>query len=329
MTTHVLTAPISQSQGNLDGKLRNSLTNMSFLFQAQPAPTQRMLELQASLISKALVERQSPLRFILPAQVLCAEDGRDQPALTEVPEYLREQRVGGLLDLLRASDLNTHLKELEASPQLSIATSGRLVRHAVAWHMVYRMLPVPRRITDQRPLSAYALGCFMPQWVALDEQDNLLVTSLEEAKVCIAAMQNYLSILDMAVWLAPYFKLDAEYRRKHESMMAQLTVQGRALARHQTGEIIRRIRRRAAENSLNRGFSLSLPYFDDQALAMRLLEIEIIPRGRIMFTPAFVVIAVRAKELEVEHSPGIYPSTRQHLLEELRILVEAFDRCTE
>jgi hypothetical protein len=166
---------------------------------------------------------------------------------------------------------------------------------------------------------------FMPQWVALDDQDNLLVNSVEEARACITAMQQTLSILKSAKSLAPYFIADEEYQRKLYGMLAQLINQGQALARHETADIIRRLKRRVADHSLDRGFDLDLPFFDDQGLEIRMLDIPVIPHGRIQFVPAFIVIAIRAKEMEVEHSPGLSHTTRNHLLEELKALQEAFD----
>lgn len=296
------------------------------LFLAQPTRIQRAFELQASLISKAVLERQSPLRFMLPEQVVCEFDGRNDPPLVTVPLHYREQKIGGILDLLKAGDLNHHLKRLEASPDWAVSTCGRLIRHTVARHLVHHMLPIPQRTSSsQCLLSAYALDFFMPQWVAFDDQDNLLVNSVEEAWSCITASQDYLSILKVAVGLAPYFIVDEGYQRKRFAMLAQLINQGQALARHETSGIIRRLKQRVAEQSLNRGFDLDLPFFDDQGLEIRTLAIPVIPHGRIQFVPAFLVIALRVKQMEVKHSPGLSHTTRDHLLEELEALEEAFD----
>ena len=72
--------------------------------------------------------------------------------------------------------------------------------------------------------------------------------------------------------------------RDHEGQLGRrVKSKGRALARHETQEIIRDIKRRAAAQDLNRGLSLSLPYFDDQALGMKLHNFQVIPAGRIMF----------------------------------------------
>ena len=132
-------------------------------------------------------------------------------------------------------------------------------------------------------------------------------------------------ILVLAVSLAPYIVADEDYQRKRYGMLGQLINQGRALARHQTGEIIQTIKHRAAAHDLNRGLSLSLPYFDDQALEMKMNDFEVIPAGRIMFVPAFVVRAAREEQVKVAQDTRLSHSTRIHLLAELQALEKAFE----
>jgi hypothetical protein len=108
-------------------------------------------------------------------------------------------------------------------------------------------------------------------------------------------------------------------------MLGQLVNQGRALAFYETNEIIRTIKRRAAAHDLNRGLGLSLPYFDDQALLKLTHNFEVIPGGRIMFVPAFVVRATREEQAKVAQDTRLSPSTRKHLLGELHTLEQAFE----
>jgi hypothetical protein len=100
--------------------------------------------------------------------------------------------------------------------------------------------------------------------------------------------------------------------------------QGRALARYQTRDVIRVIQERAEAKDLNRGLSLSLPYFDDQALKIKLHNFEVIPAGRIMFIPAFVVRAAEEEQAKVVQDTRLSGSTRKHLLIELKELEAAF-----
>jgi hypothetical protein len=138
-------------------------------------------------------------------------------------------------------------------------------------------------------------------------------------------MQRYLGILHASVGLAPYMVADEIYQQKRYGILGQLVNQGRALARYQTQEIIKTIRHRASSQDLNRGLSLSLPYFDDQALQLKTHDFEVIPGGRIMFVPAFVVRAARQEQVKVAQDTRLDPATRKHLLAELQTLEKAFE----
>ncbi len=176
------------------------------------------------------------------------------------------------------------------------------------------------------PYVAWARRFYLPQWVPLDDQDRLLVKSAGEAEAAVTSMQEYLRILHAAVRLAPYMVVDETYQRKRYGILGQLVNQGRALARYETQEIIHTIQRRAKNQDLNRGLSLSLPYFDDQDLRIAMHDFEIIPAGRIMFAEALVVRAARQEQVKVAQDTRLSPSTRRHLLEELHNLEQAFNR---
>jgi hypothetical protein len=114
------------------------------------------------------------------------------------------------------------------------------------------------------------------------------------------------------------------YQQKRYGMLGQLVNQGRALARYKTREIIAAIQRRAAANSLNRGLSINLPYFDDQVLQMKVRKFDVIPAGRIMFLPSLVVLATQKEQVKVEQDTRLSRSTRRHLLAEFQMFSSAF-----
>lgn len=101
--------------------------------------------------------------------------------------------------------------------------------------------------------------------------------------------------------------------------------QGRELARLQVQEMIRKIHSRAKGQRLNRGLTVSLPYFDDAAQELRWREVVIIPRGRIPFVPAFVVLAARQEVDRVGTDGRLSESTRAHLVEQLETLAKSFE----
>jgi len=174
------------------------------------------------------------------------------------------------------------------------------------------------------PYVPYARRFYLPRWVAFDDHDQMLVKSVSEAEAHIASMQRYIFILHASVGIASYMVADSVYQQKRYGMLGQLVNQGRALARYEVRQIIQTIQRRAAAQDLNRGLSLSLPYFDDQDLAVVTHDFEVIPSGRIMFVKAFMVRAAREQEAKVAQDTRMSPSTRKHLIEELRMLERAF-----
>ena len=305
--------------------LRRAYEAQRMLFQAQPQAVQTFLEKQSLSLSQALVHGSVQIRFSLPEQVWC--EGGNAGDLKRIPINQREHRVGGLRVFLKRSTLPAALSErletLEASQDRGVATAARLIRYTTATMLIREILPAPSELAS--PNVAEARRIYMPQWVAFDEQGKLLVNTIGEARAHIAAMQAYLGILRTATSLAPYIVADAEYQQIRYGMMGQLVNQGRALARYETDEIIRAIQRRVQNHSLNRGLSLSLPYFDDQDMELKDLDFEIIPAGRVLFVPAFLVLAVSTEEIQVAHNEWMSASTRQHLLVELKSLKRAFD----
>jgi hypothetical protein len=111
---------------------------------------------------------------------------------------------------------------------------------------------------------------------------------------------------------------------EHPNNQGQLADQGRALALDRTHELITAIMRRVESNSLNRGFSLSLPYFDDRAMEMKIYDFEVIPAGRIPFDPAYVLLVARVEQVKVSQDLRLNASTRKSLLAELKLLEKAF-----
>ena len=176
----------------------------------------------------------------------------------------------------------------------------------------------------QIPFVPSARKFFLPQWVAFDERGKMLAGSISEAEAHVQSMQRYLMILHRALALAPYMSANEEYQLKRYGILGQLVNQGRALADYKTAEIISEIKARAEKQTLNRGLSITLPYFDDQTLIVSQSRIEIIPAGRIMFVPAFVVRAARAEQAKVAQDTRLNTSTRNHLLNQLKRLETAF-----
>ena len=176
----------------------------------------------------------------------------------------------------------------------------------------------------QVPFVPAARRFYLPQWVAFDEKGTLLVNSMAKAEANLTSMEHYIDILHGVSSLAPYMVADDEYQRKRYGMLGQVINQGRALARYQTEQIIKAILERVEKGTLNRGLSISLPYYDDQGLRMAEILMQAIPAGRIGFKPVFVVRAARLEHAKVSQDTRLNLSTRKHLLQELELLEQAF-----
>lgn len=103
-----------------------------------------------------------------------------------------------------------------------------------------------------------------------------------------------------------------------------MVARGRALSNLAIEEMISELRLRAERHLLDRGLRLSLPYFDDRRLALRYWSFTVIPNSRILFVPAFVVLAAERETERIRSCRELTPSTRDHLLEGMRMLERAF-----
>ncbi len=176
----------------------------------------------------------------------------------------------------------------------------------------------------QTPFIPAARIFYLPQWVSFDADGSLIVGTEKEAEANILSMQKYVQILHRASSLASYMVSCDEYQRKRYGILGQLINQGRALAQFKTSSIIRTIKQRVEKGSLNRGLTISMPYFDDQNLELVETHFEVIPAGRILFVPAFVVRASRGEQANVSQDTRLNSSTRKHLLAQLKALETAF-----
>jgi hypothetical protein len=355
----------SPTKSHMEEMLNEDYERQQALLCAQPTIIQRFLEAQGKQLAEALLENDPQVHFNLPDRVVCTVELVDQTATVTIPNSQRAHTVGNFINRLRKEPLYKLLRhglnELEQSPDQAVSVAASLLRHATVLHMVYNTLPAGREVnylpaddeetidsipsTDQMDMESaltaasdaiaegngsgedvpYARLFYLPQWVAFGENGELLGKSLEEADAHLRSMQRFLEVLFKAVALAPYISADVEYGKKRYGMLGQLVNQGRAMAVYQTKDIIARIQERSRAGELNRGLRLSLPYFDDQELKLDFSNFEVIPAGRIMFVPAFVVRAVYQEKVKVSQDTRYNPSTRKHLMYLLDLLETAFD----
>jgi hypothetical protein len=261
-------------------------------------------------------------------QTLLELEQSSLPAVSASAALLRYATAMAMVhELLPAGHTVTYtLAEDDTIPSLPqpAASGSKSAIHAASDAMVETGLAEDERSELEVPYVEAARRFYLPQWVAFDDQYQLLVGSLNEAEAYIASLQRSLFVLHAAVGLAPYMVADEDYQQKRYGVLGQLVNQGRALARYQVRKIIHTTQRRAAAQDLNRGLHLSLPYFDDQKLTVEDYEFDVVPAGRILFIPAFVVRAAHEQQVKVVQDTRLSPSTRRHLLTLLYLLGVAF-----
>ncbi len=177
---------------------------------------------------------------------------------------------------------------------------------------------------SQGVFASEANRFFLPQWVSFDGQNRLLANSFHDAEISLVSMKRYLHILNLAITLAPYLIADPECEEKRYGILGQIVNQGSAMARYEIEEIIQVIKERVRANNLNRGLSLSVTYFNDLSLELENRKIRVIPTGRILFHPAFIVLAVRKERMKNSQDLNMNYSTRKHFQTKLLDLERAF-----
>ncbi len=308
-----------------DARLREGLA-----FQIQSGETQRFLTDEAVRICAALTDSKGEIRFQLPGVVFRQGDRKGQSAPVEVPAEYRHQIIAGQLKRLPVKDIRTafriRLSQLENSGYSSVRIGAGLLRFAVVRRLVHD-LPVEDRIPTPPTAAenADSLSAIPAGGQEIRRMELRELESIKHAEAVILQLRKGMSRLNQAVSIAPYMYADEEFQRKRNILLTGLVAHGHALAYHHIRRIILTVRRRAGAGDLNRGLRLSLPYFDDRELLLRDYEIEVIPPGRTMFVPAFVALAARREQENVEQQDLLGASTRIHLLAALKNLEQAFD----
>ncbi|PWB56333.1 MAG: hypothetical protein C3F13_01990 [Anaerolineales bacterium] len=121
------------------------------LFQIQPVLQQQYLLLQAISVAEAITQGNYRVRFALPDQVYFSPTMETMDRVERIPADHREQSVGGLhapwlqFDLCNA--IVQRLSALEHSTDVAISIAAGLLRYAIAYHIIYRLLPAGKSVT--------------------------------------------------------------------------------------------------------------------------------------------------------------------------------------
>ena len=280
------------------------------LFLAQPQSIQTFFWEQSWLIVQVLKAGKKHLRFAFPEFVMLPELNCGYNfKKTSLPPRYRRQQVGSLLRVNDQHNLTQNLldrlNELQRSNLQAISICTGILRYLLAANL-FEDLP---RLSEIAETDLIIPKGFHPA---------------NDTQLRFQQIESVIKKLMLIFTINPVLLEEENFLSYYNAVLAQWFQVGQAYAEHETLEIIRVIRQRAQGNSLNRGLSIELPYFDDQALELRTFYLEVIPPSRIVFEPAFVVDAVvRAKE-QVEQDSTLSQWTRVHLLAELDLIQKSF-----
>jgi hypothetical protein len=289
------------------------------LADAQPGDVRRDIQRQARILVEDILARAHRTGFLLPARIVTLrpdERGVGQPPI-EIPDYLRGYWVGSWISNLFKVDLRLQVRnrftELESDPDPRIVIAAGVLRLQIVESLIAHVAALN--------MEDHAVNSSGLQPSTLAE--------VEHAEASLRRLLGCIEVLHTAQALAAYIVAAPGYRQQHHSIVSCLITQGNTLARAEIGVMIEKLHRRLAGHGLDRGFDLSLPYFDEHWLEIRRRTFQVIPAGRIGFTPAFLVRAIHEEQIKVLRDKTLGPLTREHLLEELEMLARAFESKNE
>jgi hypothetical protein len=298
--------------GQATRRLHQEFRGLMELFQAQPKPIQFFLVSQAQSVADALLRRPTCIHFALPTLVIC-ETGTAK--LTLLPGRAREQIAGGFIDRFTARDLRTSLNNclsrLERDPNQAVSTGSKLLRFTTAVHLIEGCLPSIESVSNTEDREDLDSPFFM---------ESKSAAGFVVVGNCPTPIEPYIRIFRDVVALAPYVVASKGFQQKRYRLLGPWIKQNRELAQYETMEIIHALRRLGKDLTLQRGLRISLPYFDDQELALKLYEVNVIPACRIGFDPGFVAAAALSECEKIAQDDHFSPTTRNHLLNQLRLL---------
>jgi hypothetical protein len=280
------------------------------LWSAQtPAVRQHFAE-QGQRICEAILKGSAIVQFSFPEQIRLPGDDLHTWREENVARRYRQQWAGSRLLRGRSGELVKsfiqRMSELQSSADEGIAACAEIIRYQTA-QALFAALPL-------KALETVSADAAVPP-----------ALTVEEAQSCFYELEGYIHLLTMAFAVDPAISEEDKYSNVASRMIQRFIEAGLSYCQLCTLQIIRTIRQRAAQNSLNRGLSVSLPYFDDQALELKKFNLEVIPPGRILFEPHFVVDAVVEAKRRVSADTHLSPATRQHLLAQLELLEKSFN----
>lgn len=307
------------------------------LWRNQTPEVQQHFLRQAEQILRAIQENSSTVEFFLPEKVILSDSVAKTFREESIPKRYRHQLLHQRVTQRKKSSLSRvlqHLCDLQNSSHLSISLSASILRYWVA-HLWLNQIPQGEslpvnsdkydRPSDQNEVDQP--DRYFPQWMLIDADGQPLFSSISEAKTRIQSIEETLQSLLSMIAFDPAIVEEKAFRSRYTGLITQWIEQGRAYSEYLTKQIVAEIRHRNSQHTLNRGLTIRLPYLNDQLLEIEFLEIEVVPAGRIAFEAVFLLQAIHRTEQRLSENIKFSPTTRQHILAELKILETSFSDC--
>lgn len=199
------------------------------------------------------------------------------------------------------------LQQLLAHPKAAIRQSAELTCYLAA-QVILLALP------DETILRE--------QYTGFDPQGHL-AADYKTAAAVVERLSYFVHQLQLVEQIHP--RTEDWYSEKHSLLVTHLIDQGRALANYHTRQIIQNILTAWKAGEITRGLTIFLPYLNERQYKMEEYKIVVIPTGRILFRPQFVIGACRVSERHVRSNPDFSQATRWQLLSQLDTIIQTFE----
>jgi hypothetical protein len=276
------------------------LADLVQAMQMQPQASQQFLHAQAASLASALQAHALRVSFELPAEIVLFAEAMP----VALPSWIRRQHTQAIsIPFSPPNPLQAfanRLGQLTLSDLPELKTTAQLLAFETAQAIVEQQAADLEHV--ELPFS---------------EAGRLGVASIDEAEGWLKEKKFRLDLLDTAAQFCPAITEVDRYRQSSARLMRLIETQGKWLSAYLLHELVADFRRMLAEHALNRGLGFSLPYFDDRTLEVRYHNFTAIPAGRVMYTPAFVILAIQKEASRLFHNQQLSPSTRDSLLETL------------
>lgn len=355
----MLKAACSTSADLIGKHLGRELHYKESLYRCQPQVIREFITTQARHIAQDIIDEVPRICYWLPDYIVLQDEMRGTWHKAWIAPRYRKQHCGSHLLYGAKKDIPYTLikrfEELQSSANIAVATCAEILRYRVALELLPTMpdsqnefMPPDDIILQNMPFLEVDLGqvyksfykAEIPHWNSykFDEKktfpnedciliglDNYSLSAMNTTdEQFMSQIYNQIQLLATAFVIEPAVLEEARFQSFYSSVIHQWVIQCQAYVENLMKQIIQKIQRRVAENSLNRGLSLSLPYFDYQAMQINNLEIEIIPKARIPFRPEFIFQAVQETKEKINNDSKLDTETRSHLMEELDLLDKSF-----